>query len=76
MKFNSVKEGLEILSKYFDIDGHNIGAEHDEIFVYQTSIPVSIDDVNRLIMLGWRQNHVDYFELEDYCFEESWVASI
>lgn len=76
MNNRSFVEGLRILSKYMDDNAYTLGADHDEIYVYQTVNQVSEEDIIELVLLGWTQGHVDYFELEDYSFEESWVARV
>lgn len=83
MTTKEVIEGLEILRPYYDKpDGHNIGADHDVIYAYATQRPLSDADVERMIALGWHQEHDgrgDYEEdmtLKDYRMEESWNAFV
>lgn len=52
-------EGLTILQKYrTDPDGYHLGAEHDVLFAFATDEPVSEEDFNQLIKLGWFQPEV------------------
>ena len=41
-----------ILEKYYDNAGYNLGAEHDEISIYATDLPVSAEDIKTLLALG------------------------
>ncbi len=52
-------EGITILQRYFDKDGFNIGAEHDQFYVYSTHRPLSVDDIVKLRRLDWFQPEVD-----------------
>lgn len=84
MKTSAIIEGMTILEKYRDNpDGFNCGAEHDVIYVYATSRPVEVDDLKRLVELGWFQEAVDYgddeetggdFAVKHYDTEESWTC--
>ena len=83
MILSELREGLEILSRYFDKDGYHTAAEHDVFYVYATNRPVVEPDLSRLIKLGWFQD-VDTsdddesesgdFEAKHYNPEESWQA--
>ena len=66
MIINEVIKGMEILSKYFDEDGYNVGAEHDVIYVYNTDKAVSEEDIVTLRSNGWEQDSAEY------SLKESW----
>lgn len=79
MKFSELLAGLNILASYYDNrDDYHTGAEHDKISCYATDHPLSPEDVQRMIDLGWRQA-VDYDENDEFtvaCYEPSatWEA--
>ncbi|MGG5810990.1 hypothetical protein [Falsiroseomonas sp. CW058] len=75
MNLGEVSEGISILRGYFDEpDGHHIGAEHDQIFIFRTDRPVSEGDVARLRDLGWFQPDIE--EDAPYDPEEPWCAFV
>lgn len=81
MKTRDIIEGLTILEKYRERDdGYNTGAEHDQIFAYATTQPVSEDDVKRLVELGWTQPDAavedEDFCADDYDPEEGWACDV
>lgn len=82
MKTANVIEGLQILQKYRDQqDGYDLGAEHDVLYAYSTDRPLSEEDVNRMIELGWFQEDSDcppgeLFSAQYYDSEESWSAFV
>ena len=81
MRMDEFREGLEILGRYFDEPGYDLGAEHDTIYVYATDRPLIETDLSRLIELGWHQeyNGRDYhedFSKADYKPDEGWVAYV
>ena len=57
MKLSNFIEGLKILQSYYknDKDCH-IGAEHDFFFAYRTDIPLTKEDVQKMVKLGWEQS--------------------
>ena len=47
------------------------------LWVYSTDRPVSGEDIERLIELGWNQrleHHDDAFTVEDYSLDELWAC--
>ena len=61
MKLNDFIDGLLILKKYYNEDGYHIGANQDQFYVYRTDYPLSSEDVDSLIDLGWFQpNTIDH----------------
>ena len=76
MKTAGIIEGLIILQKYHLGDGWNTGAEHDVIYVYSNIGPIELNDLKRLVELGWRQHEVDTgeeeFAVKDYNADEGW----
>ena len=76
MSTRELIEGLNILSKYTE-DKYNIGAEHDVIYFYPTSLPLSDEDLKEIIRLGWHQEYDerDYsedFSVSHYRQDETW----
>ena len=67
MKTSAIIEGLMILSKYWDDDGYHCGGEHDAIWADKTPRPLDLNDVRRLIDLGWFQEDAD-------CDDEDFAA--
>lgn len=86
MRTKDVIEGLTILQKYRDkSDGFDIGAEHDCIYAFATSKPLSGEDLARMVELGWFQENADYsddeetggdFGVKHYMPEESWCCYV
>jgi hypothetical protein len=49
-------ESLEIFQRYFEGSApFAISAEHDEIWITATDLPISEQDIKRLRELGWQQ---------------------
>lgn len=56
MNLRNFLRGAEILrSHYNDPDGYHIGAEHDQVYFYETSSPLSDAEYVEMIGLGWFQ---------------------
>jgi hypothetical protein len=55
-KTKDIIEGLQILSKYMNPNGYDVGAEHDILYVYVEGPKPSGEDQLKLDKLGW---HVD-----------------
>jgi hypothetical protein len=54
MNTKGIIEGMTILFKYYkDENGFNVGAEHDEIWMFAPDLPISDKDKDRLMKLGW-----------------------
>lgn len=73
MKVQDIIAGIEILTPYYDNLDYQIGAEHDQIYMYQTDTPVSDEDMTKLKELGWFQEGV---EEDSYDVAESWSAFV
>lgn len=70
-------EGLNILRKYYKEDGYKICAEHDIFYAYSTDSPLSPEDLQKMIDLGWFQEGLssgDEFAASDYDPGEGWAA--
>ena len=70
-------EGIKLTAQYREKPGYDCGGEHDVIHLYGTDRPMSNDDVQKMINLGFHQEDVgdsntDYC-VGDYDPEESWV---
>lgn len=80
MELNNFINGLQIFQLYFNKpDGFHIGAEHDQIYVYNTDHPMHADDVARVVAIGWFQPEVPYedeFLPEMYNPEEGWSCYV
>ena len=77
MKTSAIIEGLTILQKYRDRDGHDCDARYEELHADATDRPIEQPDLARLIELGWFQEYADYpddeeFTEADYDPGESW----
>jgi hypothetical protein len=71
--------GLSILMKYKDNpNGYNIGADHDEIYVWATDKPVSEVDLARLYDLTWFQSGIETDAEGNPIYDpnESWKAFV
>lgn len=54
MKLGDFLAGIEILRKYYnEPDGYHLAAHRDEIGLYPTDRPISSEDMQRMIDLGW-----------------------
>ena len=82
MNTDSLIKGLQILSNYYDKPGgYNTGANHDVVYGYPTDKPLTNEDVQKMIDLGWHQGHdeMNYNEdmkVSDYRDDESWHACV
>jgi hypothetical protein len=80
MKTVDLIKGLQILLPYYgDQSGYHAGAEHDVLYAYPTNDPLTDEDVEKMIALGWYQEHDDRdysedFSLSDYRQDESWCC--
>ena len=72
MNLKNFIEGVTTLTKYCDQDSYQIGAGHDQFYFYATARPVSKEDYERLIELGWFQPDIrgdEYDPVEGWsCF--------
>lgn len=57
MKLKEVIEGFQIASKYFKDsgDGYYLDASHDRIYLYPLDLPMSEEDIKRMVELGFFQ---------------------
>lgn len=74
MRLSKFIDGLNTLRPYYtDGDGFHIGAEHDQFYAYKTDKPLTPEDVQKMLDLGWFQP-----EREDgdanYDPEDGWSA--
>lgn len=78
MTIDNLIAGILILRPYYDTDGHHVGAEHDQIYLYKTDKPLSTEDVLKMRALGWFQESDEEDEetgearLGSYDPNESW----
>ncbi len=76
MKISECIGGLQILQSYYDNE-YNLGAEHDVLYAYATTRPLTPEDVQKMADLNWHQPEasVDGEWLpEHYDPEESWAS--
>lgn len=75
-----VINGLAIFQKYMNDPGYDMGAEHDAIYAYATDKPLSDEDLETVISLGWFQEHADCgddeFAAKHYDDTESWMCFV
>ena len=79
MKLDNLIEGLTILRPHYKNggDSYNTGAEHDQIYAYQTDTPLTETEAARMRELGWFQPDVPEDDEENpgpYDPEEGWSA--
>lgn len=56
MKLQNFIDGLKTLQPYYEGgDGYHIGAEHDQFYCYMTDCPLTPEDVQKMLTLGWFQ---------------------
>lgn len=74
MNLAAFREGLEILSKYYDDpDGYPISASYDQLWMSATDRPLSDVDVARMYEIGWMQDE-SIEEKAPYDPEETWTC--
>jgi hypothetical protein len=75
-KIQQMIEGLTILNKYYDNPNLDYVVFYKGfIYTYKTDKAVSNDDLEKLIELGFYQNHIHYiasFSASDYSDKEYW----
>lgn len=72
MRLSNFIAGLEIAATYYDNrDGHHVGAEHDQFYLYATSRPMSAEDVAKMRALGWFQTEASE---DEYDPKDGWSA--
>ncbi|MDX7953927.1 hypothetical protein P7D22_22490 [Lichenihabitans sp. Uapishka_5] len=60
MKLSSFVRGLEIMrTHYTDSDGYRLGAEHDQIHLFASDLPLTEEEMAELDALGWFQPEAD-----------------
>jgi hypothetical protein len=75
--------GINILLPYYDnYGGYHIGAEHDKIHTSPTDRALTLQDVEKMVALGWHQEYDDFIEEGEkfapkhYRPEEAWIAYV
>jgi len=77
VKLSDVVASLEILKKYYvGMGGEFLEAQHDQIFVPRTDLPIDEADRKKLDDLGWFQDEVGEDEEgnRSYDPEAGWSA--
>jgi hypothetical protein len=60
MKTSNIIKGMQILQKYYNSDNQYVcSAEHDIIYMFETDVDVSEEDVSILEELGWSNTEED-----------------
>lgn len=60
MSLKDFLDGVAIIQAFYDEPGgYHIGAEHDQIYLYATDVPIDADSVAKLRELGWFQPDVE-----------------
>lgn len=74
MNIDQIIEGLTILRQYYGAKSpYCVSAEHDEIWVSATVMPLPKEAIDKLHALGWLQNVADGI---DYSPDEPWIAYV
>lgn len=83
MRTVDIVAGMNLLLPYYkDQEGYNVGCEHDELRMYATDRPLTPEDLDKMIALGWHQEHDgrgDYsedFAPKHYRPDEAWVSYV
>ena len=75
MRLGNFIAGLQTLQPYYDDgDGYHIGAEHDQFYANSTDKPLTPQDVQKMLELGWFQPEQE--EGEPYDPAEGWSAFV
>lgn len=60
MDLKDFADGIAIIRAFYDDpDGYHIGAEHDQIYLYATDVPVDAASIAKLQELGWFQSDAE-----------------
>ena len=60
MKTSNIIKGMQILQKYYNSENqYTCSAEHDIIYMFETDVDVSEEDVSILEELGWSNTEED-----------------
>ena len=60
MNLKNFADGLAIIRAFYtDQDGYHIGAEHDQIYLYATDVPMDAAAIAKLQEIGWFQDEAE-----------------
>ena len=60
MSLKNFADGLAIIRAFYnDQDGYHIGAEHDQIYLYATDVPMDAAAIAKLQEIGWFQDEAE-----------------
>ena len=67
MNLKDILAGISILrNHYTDPDWYHLEAEHDQIFMSATDIPLLLANYERLLQLGWFQPDTETYDSEQH----------
>lgn len=75
MTNKEIMEGLKILDSY-TIDKYSVEAEHDMLYFNSTTRVINIEDLKRLVDMGWMQDSIEEFTIKDYNPADSWFCYV
>jgi len=81
MSLRNLRLGLEMLSRYYiDQEVSHISCNEEELCAYATDKPMALEDVQKMIDLGWFQYRANKppigFCVEDYSPRGLWTAYV
>ena len=82
MKTIDIILGLQTLMPFYnDQNGFNTSTDRDLLFCYPTDKPLSDEALDKMIELGWFQDHPERnykedYSRKDYRPDETWVSSL
>lgn len=75
MSLKDFIDGMEIIKMYYDdLEGYHIGAEHDQIYLYETNRPITPEHREMLKELDWFQPELD--EEDEYDPNVGWSSFV
>ena len=79
MRTQNIVAGIAVLMPYYVIpEGFHTGAKYDQLYMFATDLPLKPEDVEKMIKLGWRQEHTKYYDtdfaLKHYEPVSPWIA--
>jgi hypothetical protein len=78
MNLKSFTDGVAILLPYYtNHNKYHLGAEHDQIYLYKTDLPLSEEDQKKMCDLGWFQSDCGLSsDGGEYDPEDGWRAFV
>ena len=82
MRTENIAAGMTTLLPYYtDSKGYHVSVAHEEMRMRATTRPLSPEDLDKMIALGWHQeytgrNYSEDFSSKDYRPDEQWFCYV